>query len=147
MKKNISPQIFLAVFLTVLILSITNTVWSASKPSPTSIEKLFADIPFRSYRNINSTEAKELIKKIQTSNVSLSQDSWEDLIIRGRTKFEQNKDWYDVVRTTFEQISKDDLQSRREFLRALDDLETKDYETASELRDFLRKAKLIDIAK
>ena len=119
----------LITFFTILTLTLPSTVQSAIK---TNTEKLIADIPFRSYRNITSNDTKELIRKIQAAPLTMSQVSWEDLMLRGRTRFEKNRD---------------DLQSRREFLTTLEKLEKENSDAANELRDFLRSAKLIDIVK
>lgn len=134
----------LITFFTISTLILPSIIQSASK---TNTEKLIADIPFRSYRNITSNDTKELIKKIQAAPITMSQESWEDLMLRGRTRFEKNRDWHEMVKATFEHVDKDDLQSRREFLTTLEKLEKENSDAANELRDFLRSAKLIDIVK
>ena len=112
-----------------------------------SIEEILADIPLRSYRNITNSEAKEILKKInKNQQISMPKESWEDIVISSRSKFEKNEDWYLIVKTLFEK-SINDLQSRRDFLHTLEKLETKNRDAANELRDYLRSAKLIDIVK
>lgn len=134
-------------FFTISILTIPSVIQSAVKPAITTVEKLIADIPFRSYRNITSSDTKEIIRKIQASTITMSRYSWEDLILRGRTRFEKNRDWHELVKAVFEHLDKDDLQSKREFLNTLEKLEKENSDASNELRDFLRNAKLIDIVK
>lgn len=136
----------LVIRFTVLAILISGNIHSA--PRRNNFEKTISDIQFRSYGNIDGKETINLINLVnQTPNITMSKSLWEDLILGARTKFEKNSDWHLLVKTIFKKIDESDLNSRRELLQALKKLEEQNRDAETELRDYLRTAKLIDIVK